>query len=288
MKKIFVLLLLLQAATTSFAQVYNPLSYSSNVTPVKGIKIITNLPFQSSAEMPTLLFEGYCYGNQQVIGFALSFYIYNGNFYNTAMSSFGSYAPPVYLANEGGKVVIFIDRRDYFTRFNVRAYAKGLIQDTSINYQGWTATDDSLAVTATQKTALAYKNAFAGDVAFAGGVWTSAGNVGIGTNSPRGRLSVNGDLYTTKLRITQNGWADFVFDSTYRLAPLSEVESYIQQNHHLPEIPTSREVEADGQDVGETNKRLLQKVEELTLYLIDMHKKLEAQEEKIKALESKH
>ena len=117
-------------------------------------------------------------------------------------------------------------------------------------------------------------------------VLAESGNVGIGTSSPSEKLSVNGTILTKKVKVTQTGWADFVFDPGYILRPLAEVESFIKTNGHLPDVPSAKEVEKDGQDVGEMNKVLLQKIEELTLYMIQLEKKNAAMEEKIKKLET--
>jgi hypothetical protein len=97
------------------------------------------------------------------------------------------------------------------------------------------------------------------------------------------KLSVNGRIRATEVKVYTN-WADFVFEPSYRLRPLSEVESYIKDNGHLPEIPSAKEVEAEGVSIGETQSKLLQKIEELTLYLIEQNKKLEAQESEIKEM----
>jgi hypothetical protein len=100
------------------------------------------------------------------------------------------------------------------------------------------------------------------------------GNVGIGTVNPQAKLAVNGDIVSKKVIVTLNGWADYVFHTTYRLRPLSEVEQYINQYHHLPEIPTAAEVEKNGLDVGDNQAMLLKKIEELTLYAIEQEKKI--------------
>ena len=84
-----------------------------------------------------------------------------------------------------------------------------------------------------------------------------------------------GALKVKSLRVTLTGWADHVFGEGYRLMPLSEVERYIGDNGHLPEVPSAAEVEAEGVDMGEMNRLLLQKVEELTLYVIDLQKQLD-------------
>ncbi len=77
------------------------------------------------------------------------------------------------------------------------------------------------------------------------------------------------------LRVTLTDWSDFVFDDGYSLRPLGEVERYIEANRHLPDIPSAQQVEKEGVDVGEMNKLLLQKVEELTLYIIDLQKQID-------------
>ncbi len=83
------------------------------------------------------------------------------------------------------------------------------------------------------------------------------------------------------------GWADFVFEDDYNLMPLQELDSYIQENKHLPEIPTTEEVKENGISVGEMNAKLLQKIEELTLYIIEQDKKIETQNKRIEQLEKK-
>lgn len=91
-------------------------------------------------------------------------------------------------------------------------------------------------------------------------------------------LSVNGTITTKKVKVTTDGWADYVFRPDYHLPTLHEVERHILEKGHLKDIPSEKEVEKDGVDVGEMNKKLLAKVEELTLYLIEQNKKLEALE----------
>jgi len=98
----------------------------------------------------------------------------------------------------------------------------------------------------------------------------SAGKVGIGTTDTKGYLfGVNGSAIANSMTVKMYPWADYVFNKDYDLKPLKEVETYIDQNHHLPEIPTEKEVAANGLNLGEMNKLLLKKVEELTLYLIE-------------------
>lgn len=84
-----------------------------------------------------------------------------------------------------------------------------------------------------------------------------------------------GNMKVKHLRVTLEDWPDYVFGEGYRLRPLAEVEAYIGQHGHLPEVPAAAEVEKEGVDQGELNKVLMQKVEELTLYIIDLQKQIE-------------
>ncbi|MBT3368519.1 MAG: hypothetical protein HN416_15320 [Nitrospina sp.] len=100
----------------------------------------------------------------------------------------------------------------------------------------------------------------------------TSGRLGIGTQAPGYNLAVNGTIGCKELTVTSTGWADFVFEENYNLPPLSEVEAYISSNGHLPGIPTEAEVKEKGVSVGDMSAKLLQKVEELTLYVIDLKK----------------
>lgn len=92
------------------------------------------------------------------------------------------------------------------------------------------------------------------------------------------RLFVKDGLRTEKIKVdiaANNGWADYVFEPDYNLMPLAEVEQFIKQNGHLPEVPTTEEAIANGIELKEMNILLLKKVEELTLYSIQQQKELE-------------
>jgi len=107
----------------------------------------------------------------------------------------------------------------------------------------------------------------------------SNGNIGIGTMSftdgaDTFRLSVDGRVRAHGVKVYTD-WADFVFDSNYNLPSLYEVETYIQENGHLKDIPSAEEVEENGIELGEMNKLLLQKIEELTLYTIQLQKEID-------------
>jgi len=108
------------------------------------------------------------------------------------------------------------------------------------------------------------------------------GNVGIGTTNPGSyKLAVEGTIGAREVKVTTAAWADFVFHPTYKLRTLREVEQFIKANNHLPEIPTETEVKENGIGLGEMNAKLLQKIEELTLYMIEQNKKIIDLEKKV-------
>ena len=91
------------------------------------------------------------------------------------------------------------------------------------------------------------------------------------------RLTVDGLLIATQVRVLlKENWPDYVFDNTYKLRSLDEVENYISINKHLPNVPSAADVKKDGIDVAQMDAILLQKIEELTLYMIEMKKDNEA------------
>jgi hypothetical protein len=111
------------------------------------------------------------------------------------------------------------------------------------------------------------------------------GNIGLNTPSPDPayRLSVNGKIRAKEIRV-ETGWADYVFDKGYELPSLIDVKNYIDQNHHLPEIPSEAEIAKEGLNLGEMNKLLMKKVEELTLYLIEKDKEDEEHTTQLKLM----
>jgi hypothetical protein len=117
------------------------------------------------------------------------------------------------------------------------------------------------------------------------------GNVSINTTNFDYPFSVNGKILAKEIKVEASSWPDYVFIKDYPLSTLQETEKHIKEKGHLPGIPSAAEVKANGIDLGEMNAKLLQKIEELTLHLIEQNKilraqqnKLDVQQEEIKAL----
>jgi len=112
-----------------------------------------------------------------------------------------------------------------------------------------------------------------------------AGKVGIKTASPGDYdLAVNGKIRTKEVKVEAANWPDYVFEERYRFMPLSELKKFIETNKHLPEMPSAKEVEAEGVNLGELNKLLVKKIEELTLMVIDQHEQSKKQTKQINQL----
>jgi hypothetical protein len=118
---------------------------------------------------------------------------------------------------------------------------------------------------------------------------TGTGNVGIGTDDTKGyKFAVNGDAMFTRIKVkAYTSWPDYVFADNYQLPALSELAGYIQQHKHLPGMPTATEVQQEGLDVAEMNKKLVQKVEELTLYLLKIDQQNQELKKEIEVLKTK-
>lgn len=103
------------------------------------------------------------------------------------------------------------------------------------------------------------------------------GNVGIGTTSTGTfKLAVEGKIGAREVRVTNaNPWPDYVFAKEYKLKSLASLEEYISKNNRLPNMPSAEEVKNNGIELGNMNARVVEKIEELTLYIIDMNKKME-------------
>ncbi len=139
--------------------------------------------------------------------------------------------------------------------------------------------------TAEQNTLINENLGFSNFTSGSGGssVWSTSGtnayyntgNVGIGTSSPGTyKLAVNGNIRAKEVKV-ETGWADYVFEKGYHLPSLEEVEKHINEKGHLINIPSASEVQVNGIDLGDMNRLLLEKIEELTLYIIEQEKRIQ-------------
>ncbi|SHG60353.1 tail fiber protein [Flavobacterium defluvii] len=112
------------------------------------------------------------------------------------------------------------------------------------------------------------------------------GKVGIGTTTPTERLTVAGNISSREVKVTVDAGADFVFEKDYNLKSLESLDKFIKENKHLPEIASAQEMQNDGINLSKMNIKLLQKIEELTLYIIEQNKKIEDLQNRLIKIES--
>ncbi|MEC7264909.1 MAG: hypothetical protein VXW38_14315 [Bacteroidota bacterium] len=109
-----------------------------------------------------------------------------------------------------------------------------------------------------------------------GNTWFNGGNVGIGTTSPDSKLAVKGKIHAEEVKVDLSvPGPDYVFKEGYDLKSLGEVQNYIKEHGHLPNIPSANEMEENGIQLGEMNMKLLEKIEELTLYVLELKNEIE-------------
>ncbi|MDN3581381.1 hypothetical protein [Mucilaginibacter flavus] len=126
----------------------------------------------------------------------------------------------------------------------------------------------------------------------AGGLYplvVNMGNVGINTIDTKGyKFAVNGNAIATSMTVKlYANWPDFVFKPDYELPALTDIKTYIDQNHHLPEIPSEQEVAQNGLNLGEMNRLLLKKMEEMTLYMVEAKEEINELKKQVKDLKTK-
>ncbi|MEP7264365.1 MAG: SprB repeat-containing protein [Bacteroidota bacterium] len=110
-------------------------------------------------------------------------------------------------------------------------------------------------------------------------------SIGTGNLDPAYRLQVNGAIRAKKV-VVEIGWADYVFHKDYKLMSLVALDNYISTHNHLPNIPSTKEIEEKGLDIGELQAKQMEKIEEMALYIIQLNKKIEEQDKRIEELEN--
>lgn len=127
-----------------------------------------------------------------------------------------------------------------------------------------------------------------GDFAINGEVSSDNAIAFVASNSTIGqhvfRVYGNGQVMCKEVKVTLDGWSDYVFDENYKLKSLDEVEAYINLNKHLPDVPSAQEVIENGSNLGEMDAVLLQKIEELYLYVLQMKKENDALKQEVEQL----
>ena len=108
-------------------------------------------------------------------------------------------------------------------------------------------------------------------------------NLGIGTASPDAKLTVKGNIHAEEVKVDLSvPGPDYVFKEGYDLKSLEEVQNHINEHGHLPNIPSAKEMELNGVQLGEMNMKLLEKIEELTLYTLEQERRIEQLEKEVK------
>ncbi len=196
-----------------------------------------------------------------------------GTFSHTNMRIFANNYSAIFIAEATGNVGINTDdnnplfKLDVAGRMRLRTQANGNSAGVWLNNPANTNTIAFMGI------ADAFTTGFYGNVAGWGLIMNvNTGNVGIGTLNPTEKLSVNGTVRSKEIIVEGGPWPDYVFDNNYILPGLDEVEKFIHQHNHLPNIPSAKEIEEKGQHVGEVQKRMMEKIEELTLYIIEQQK----------------
>ena len=118
-------------------------------------------------------------------------------------------------------------------------------------------------------------------------IYYNTGNVCVGTDTPESEFTVDGTITTREMKVQLTGWPDFVFEKNHKLMPLSKLEKHIKKQKSLPGIPTNKQVVKEGVLVGEMQAKLLEKVEELTLYVIELDKEVKDLREENENLKEK-
>jgi len=185
---------------------------------------------------------------------------------------------------------------DFFNNGVSSSYSGTMIQHTGSAVAG-----NRNGVTAASQGTLLFQNVASGVIATngaalfispGGNVSTSFltnGTVGIGTSDTKGyKFAVNGSaIFTSAVVKLYGNWPDYVFKKDYQLPSLTSVEQYINENKHLPGLPSAQEIGENGINLGEMNKKLLEKIEELTLYVIDLKKENEEIKKELKSMHEK-
>jgi len=198
----------------------------------------------------------------------------------------------------GYNVYVDVDNELIATLSNATTYytVNGLISGTQYNFYVTAFNEAGIESAKSNVISVTTNTSSGGGVSSGNSPWiksgsnvsvaTSSDNVAIGRSTvPNGyKLAVDGNIRTREVRVDQDNWPDYVFDKDYDLPSLEEIQRYIKEKGHLPNIPSAKEVEQNGIELGEMNKLLLEKIEELTLYILDQERRINNQQKEIQLL----
>nr|WP_199157666.1 hypothetical protein [Pedobacter sp. ASV2] len=279
--------------TGSGGTYFNVLKVSALDSAPNYFYVNTNIP-ATDVSAPQIQITGYMYNaTNHALKITLGWYHYAGNFYWTQFQSDFGYQKPSrvrlgkYTKNGSEFIRIEISNNAvYWSNYTFSATDRA---ELSSYYQGWTYAEGEMPAETTNQITVVGQP-----------VSTSIeGNLGIGISNPAERLAVNGNIRAKEVKVEATGWPDYVFKKDYPLLSLEATEKHIKEKGYLPGMPSAKEVELNGLELGEMNKRLLQKVEELTLHLIaekrysnqainKLNAKLSEQNIRLKSLERKN
>ena len=213
----------------------------------------------------------------------------DGNAYFGNSLGLGTSAPSAQLHTTGSVRFAGLSNNSTATRVMVSDINGNVYYKDAISLTGWGYDGNTVGVLKKIGTTDNYALPFITNNVERMRIGTN-GNIGIGTvniNDANYKLFVETGIRTRRVKVDQATWADYVFHPSYDLPLLSEVEAYIKEHRHLKDIPSAKEVEKNGLDLGDNQAALLKKIEELTLYVIELQKQVNAQDTKIKALQKR-
>jgi hypothetical protein len=197
---------------------------------------------------------------------------------NTGFVGIGTTTPSDKLCVAGGISKLTLSGIDGVYDNILKFGYKGDLESGTININRWHGIDATITAGAASANKMKFR-LYGGGTSCAApiDVMTLQGDgyVGIGTTRPDAMLTVNGTIHAKEVTVNLDILADYVFKPTYKLMPLHEVEQFVNVNSHLPEMPSAAEVTKNGLSIGEMQNKLLKKIEELTLYVIEQDKKIE-------------
>ncbi|MFM7021523.1 MAG: hypothetical protein ACKOXB_00985 [Flavobacteriales bacterium] len=284
----------------------NDIYYSSGKIGIGTVTPLTSLHVTDAQAQITLSSTGDYTTNYSAIKFeggANSYYI--GKIYSTLCAQCPSSEQFVIQKSNGVSRIAFTTANDIIvgnTNFSsngdvtigYRAYQKLMINGGLSLFGQNNATIDFYSLNALNPVWEQVYHSANSSIASVLKVYKESGGIALtfddrtsGSTIQKFKIAGNGVVYATEITVREQPFPDYVFDKNYSLMPLKELDNYISVNKHLPKIPTAKEIEEQGAKVGEIQALQMEKIEELTLYIIQQQKLIEEMNQRIKQLEAK-